>query len=172
MASDEEEDEEMANELFEAQTLEGLSQSRSEERRRQHASPHRSLTASGAGEPPDGDDGSDPHDDPYPVPQRDPDPIQQRDPDPHSRRSDPAGQPPALDPLAPVATFAPSADCIPGSERPHVLVPADCNPWLVEELNDVAMVSMLIDVLFSILPTAPGWLFPFVDPPPAENPVY
>ncbi|EGZ14991.1 hypothetical protein PHYSODRAFT_250221 [Phytophthora sojae] len=144
---DDAETEIMANELFEAQTREALSRSRSDERRRQHAYPRRQLLSS-AGGAPDDDDGLDPHEDP--------DPTAPQDPDPRSLRPDRARRPPVQDPLAPVVPFAPDSDCIPGREHAHMLVLADCHPWLVDRLNDVAMVSMLVDVLFPILPAASG----------------
>ncbi|GMF34493.1 unnamed protein product [Phytophthora fragariaefolia] len=49
----------VADKLFEAQTLEAFSQSRSAERRRQHASPSRKSSAGGSGGPPGGSDDSD-----------------------------------------------------------------------------------------------------------------
>ncbi|EGZ18318.1 hypothetical protein PHYSODRAFT_332140 [Phytophthora sojae] len=158
---EDEETESMANDLFEAQTLEALSQSRSEERRRQHASPRR-RPSSGAGRAPDDGDGSDPHEDPDPTPPQDPDPRNL----PPAR----ARRPPVQDLLAPVVPFAPDADCIPGRENAHALVPTDCQPWQVDHLNDAAMVTMLIDVLFPILPTAPGWLFPYFGPAEGRKP--
>ncbi|EGZ20273.1 hypothetical protein PHYSODRAFT_246064 [Phytophthora sojae] len=158
---DDAETEVMANELFEAQTREALSRSRSDERRRQHASPRRQLLSSAGGAPGD-DDGSNPHEDPDPTPPQ--------DPDPRSLRPDRARRPPVQDPLAPVVPFAADSDCIPGREHAHMPVSADCHPWLVDRLNDVAMVSMLIDVLFPILPTAPGWLFPYFGPAQGRRP--
>ncbi|EGZ17929.1 hypothetical protein PHYSODRAFT_255731 [Phytophthora sojae] len=56
------------------------------------------------------------------------------------------------------------------AEHAHTLVSADYHPWLVDRLNDVAMVSMLIDALFPILPTAPGCLFPYFGPAQGRKP--
>ncbi|KAE9319647.1 hypothetical protein PF008_g18219 [Phytophthora fragariae] len=36
-------------------------------------------------------------------------------------------------------------------------------PWLANQISDLAMVKILIDKLFPVLLTKPGWLFPRVD---------
>ncbi|GMF29422.1 unnamed protein product [Phytophthora fragariaefolia] len=46
----------------------------------------------------------------------------------------------------------------------RVLVPFDCEPLAVARLNHVAIMTMSIDVLFPLLPTQPGWIFPHLDP--------
>ncbi|GMF47162.1 unnamed protein product [Phytophthora fragariaefolia] len=76
---------EVADELFEAQTLEALSQSRSAERRRQHASPPRRSSMGGSGGPPGGSDDSD----------------SEKDPDPQGHGRDPATPPRPRSPMAP-----------------------------------------------------------------------
>ncbi|GMF59807.1 unnamed protein product [Phytophthora fragariaefolia] len=100
----------VADELFEAQTLEAPSQSRYTERRRQYASSRRSNRGE-SGDPPGGSDDSD----------------SEGAPDPHDHDRDPAIPP--TNPLVAASTFAPSNQCIPGRDRPRALGPADCDPW-------------------------------------------
>ncbi|GMF38650.1 unnamed protein product [Phytophthora fragariaefolia] len=139
---------EVADEPFEAQTLEALSQSRSAERRRQHASPSRRSSMGGSGGPPGGSDDSD----------------SEEDPDPQGHGRDPATPPRPRNPLAAADPFAPGDQCIPGRDRSRILVPIDCEPWAVTRLNHVAIMTMSIEVLFPLLPTQPGWIFPHLDP--------
>ncbi|KAE8965837.1 hypothetical protein PF011_g28145 [Phytophthora fragariae] len=157
-SSDEEEDEdtaEVTNDLLEAQTLQALAQSRSAERRRRLASPRRGPKVAGSGAPPDGSDGSDSGEDSAPrsAPNSDPSGGAPASP----RRS--AGSP-ALDPMKPVAPFARGELCIPGRTQAHAIIQREVDPWLADQISDKAMVTMLINVLFPILPTRPGWLFP------------
>ncbi|GMF52781.1 unnamed protein product [Phytophthora fragariaefolia] len=102
----------VADELFAAQTLEALSQSRSTERTRQHASPSRRSSAGGSGDPPSGSDDSD----------------SQEDADPRGHGRDPATPPRPRNPLAAADPFAPGDQCIPGRDRSRIMAPVDCDP--------------------------------------------
>ncbi|KAE8951414.1 hypothetical protein PR002_g32981 [Phytophthora rubi] len=44
------------------------------------------------------------------------------------------------------------------------MIQKEVDPWLADQISDKAMVTMLISVLFPILPTCPGWLFPRIAP--------
>ncbi|KAG6578199.1 uncharacterized protein IUM83_16470 [Phytophthora cinnamomi] len=152
---DEEEDEETAqitNELLEAQTLQAMAQSRSAERRRQHASPRRGPVIGGSGGSPD----DDPDDDEVPGTNPDPDP-RGPNPAPANRRR------PARNPLAPVAPFGSEAQCIPGRAQPRILIQADVDPWISEELDNKTLAAMRIQALFPVLPIQLGWIFPYFE---------
>ncbi|KAE9264287.1 hypothetical protein PR003_g32855 [Phytophthora rubi] len=62
--------------------------------------------------------------------------------------------------MKPVAPFARGELCIPGRTQAHAMIQREVDPWLADQISDKAMVTMLINVLFPILPTRPGWLFP------------
>ncbi|KAE8968208.1 hypothetical protein PR002_g27831 [Phytophthora rubi] len=162
-SSDEEEDEdtaEVTNDLLEAQTLQALAQSRSAERRRRLASPRRGPKVAGSGASPDGSDGSG----------SDADPTSRPTPNVGSSGG-PSAPPPrrsagssAPDPMKPVAPFARGELCIPGRVQAHAMIQREVDPWLADQISDKAMVTMLINGLFPILPTRPGWLFPRIAP--------
>ncbi|KAE9166748.1 hypothetical protein PF005_g29074 [Phytophthora fragariae] len=157
--SDEEEDEdtaEVTNDLLEAQTLQALAQSRSAERRCRLASPRRGPKVAGSGASLDGSDGSG----------SDADPTSRPTPNVGSSGG-PSAPPPrrsagssAPDPMKSVAPFARGELCIPGRVQAHAMIQREVDPWLADQISDKAMVTMLINVLFPILPTRPGWLFP------------
>ncbi|KAE9038395.1 hypothetical protein PR001_g4362 [Phytophthora rubi] len=154
---DDEDDAEVADELLEAQTLQALAQSRSAERRRRQASPRQGPKVSGSGASPDGSDDSDSNRDPAPG---------------SASRAGSSGKPPASSrrrssepsgPMSPVAPFGPEELCIPGRAQARKLIEKNVDPWLAGQISDLAMVTMLINHLFPVLPTKPGWLFPRVD---------
>ncbi|KAE8891459.1 hypothetical protein PF005_g21778 [Phytophthora fragariae] len=160
---DEEEDEdaaEVADDLLEAQTLQALAQSRSAERRRRQASPRRGPRVAGSGASPDGSDGFDSYAGPAPRSAPNADSSEGA---PASPRRRPAGSS-TPDPMRPVAPFGPEELCIPGRAQARALIQREVDPWLADHISDVAMVTMLINVLFPVLPTRPGWLFPRVAP--------
>ncbi|KAE9323574.1 hypothetical protein PF008_g17316 [Phytophthora fragariae] len=156
--SDEVEDEdaaEMADDLLEAQTLQALAQSRSAERRWRQASPRRGPKVAGSGASPDGSDGSDAGSAPQSAPN-----ANSAGDAPASPRRRPAGSS-TPDPMRPVAPFGPEDLCIPGRAQARAMIQ---DPWLADQISDATMVTMLINVLFPVLPTRPGWLFPRIAP--------
>ncbi|KAE9305548.1 hypothetical protein PF008_g21689 [Phytophthora fragariae] len=66
--------------------------------------------------------------------------------------------------MRPVAPFGPEHLCIPGRAQARAMIQREVDPWLANQIADAAMVTMLINVLFPILPTRPGWLFPRIAP--------
>ncbi|KAE9095823.1 hypothetical protein PF010_g16563 [Phytophthora fragariae] len=154
--ADDEDTAEVAGELLEAQTLQALAQSRSAERRRRQASPRHGPKVAGAGASPDGYDDSDSNRDPALLSPRAGSsgelPASSR-----RRPSEPSG------PMSPVAPFGPEELGIPGRAQARKMFEADVDPWLANQISDLAMVKMLINNLFPVLPTKPGWLFPRVD---------
>ncbi|KAE8978257.1 hypothetical protein PR001_g24897 [Phytophthora rubi] len=66
--------------------------------------------------------------------------------------------------MKPLAPFARGELCIPGRTQAHAMIQREVDPWLADQISDKAMVTMLINVLFPILPTRPGWLFPRIAP--------
>ncbi|KAE8999177.1 hypothetical protein PR001_g19126 [Phytophthora rubi] len=154
---DDEDTAEVADELLEAPTLQAIAQSRSAERRRRQASPRQGPKVAGSGASPDSSDdsgskrnsasGSAPRvgsSSKLPTP-------------PRRRPSEPSG------PMSPVAPFGPEELCIPGRAQAHKMIQASVDPWLADQISDLAMVTMLINHLFPVLSTKPGWLFPRVD---------
>ncbi|KAE8970173.1 hypothetical protein PR001_g27287 [Phytophthora rubi] len=161
--SDEEEDEdaaEVADDLLEAQTLQALAQSRSAERWRRQASPRRGPRVAGSGASPDGSDGSDSDAGSAPRSASNADSSGGA---PASPRRQPAGSP-TPDPMRPVAPFGPEELCIPGRAQARAMIQREVDPWLADQIADTAMITMLINVLFPVLPTRPGWLFPRIAP--------
>ncbi|KAE8992083.1 hypothetical protein PR002_g20666 [Phytophthora rubi] len=161
--SGEEEDEdtaEVADDLLEVQTLQALAQSRSAERRRRLASPRSGPKVAGSGASPDGSDGSDSDVDTTsrPTPNAGSPGGPSATP---SRRSAGSSVP---DPMKPVAPFARGELCIPGRAQAHAMIQREVDPCLADQISDKAMVTMLINVLFPVLPTRPGWLFPRIAP--------
>ncbi|KAE8907017.1 hypothetical protein PF006_g26825 [Phytophthora fragariae] len=67
-------------------------------------------------------------------------------------------------PMKPVAPFARGELCIPGRTQAHAMIQPEVDPWLADQISDKTMVTMLINVLFPILPTLPGWMFPRIAP--------
>ncbi|KAE9051139.1 hypothetical protein PR003_g1780 [Phytophthora rubi] len=61
-------------------------------------------------------------------------------------------------------TVRPGGDLHSGRAQARALIQREVDPWLADQISDVVMVNMLINVLFPILPTRPGWSFPRVDP--------
>ncbi|KAE8887482.1 hypothetical protein PF003_g28298 [Phytophthora fragariae] len=62
--------------------------------------------------------------------------------------------------MTPVAPFDREEICILGRAQARALIQREVYPYLADQISDVAMVIMLINVLFPVLPTRPGWLFP------------
>ncbi|KAE8912944.1 hypothetical protein PF003_g2829 [Phytophthora fragariae] len=58
--------------------------------------------------------------------------------------------------MKPVAPFGPDELCIPGRTQARAMIQREVDPWLADQISDVAMVAMLISTLFPILPTCPG----------------
>ncbi|KAE9355068.1 hypothetical protein PF008_g4247 [Phytophthora fragariae] len=154
---DGEDDAEVADELLEAQTLQALAQSRSAERRRRQASPRQGPKVSGSGASPDGSDDSDSNRDSAPGSASRASSSGKTPASSRRRSSEPSG------PMPPVAPFGPEELCIPGWAQARKLIEKDVDPWLASQISDLAIVTMLINHLFPVLPTKPGWLFPRVD---------
>ncbi|POM79387.1 Hypothetical protein PHPALM_2961 [Phytophthora palmivora] len=130
---DEEEDAEVADDLYEAQTLMAISQSRSEARRRDHASPQR-RSAAGSGGSPGGSGGSNSD-----AGSGD----QDNGPGP-TGGSGPANPPPGRQP--PRITFVPQVPfpegrCIPGRRIVRVMAAADIDPWIEFLLANQALIA-------------------------------
>ncbi|KAG6620406.1 Myosin heavy chain, striated muscle [Phytophthora cinnamomi] len=140
-----EESAQITNELLEAQTLLAVAQSRSAERRRQHASPRHGPVISVSGGPPDDDPVDDEGSGVNPDPgSRGPNPV------PANRGC------PFRNPLAPVAPFGPEAQCVPGRGQPRILIQADVDPWISDGLDNKTLAAMRIQALFPVLPIHPG----------------
>ncbi|KAE8882669.1 hypothetical protein PF007_g9011 [Phytophthora fragariae] len=162
-SSEEEEGEdtaEVADDLLEAQTFQALAPSRSAERRRRQASPRGGPKIAGSGASPDGSEGSD--SDASPAPRSAPNAGSSGGP-PASPRRQPAGSS-TPDPIKPKAPFGREEICIPGRAQARVMIQREVDPWLADQISDMAMVTMLISALFLVLPTRPGWLFPRIAP--------
>ncbi|KAE8990780.1 hypothetical protein PR003_g12132 [Phytophthora rubi] len=142
-----EDDAEVADELLEAQTLQALAQSRSTERRRRQASPRQGLKVSGSGASPDGSDDSDSNRDPAPGSASRAGSSGKLPASSRRRPSKPSG------PMSPVAPFGPEELCIAGRAQARKLIEKYVDPWLVDQISDLAMVTMLINHLFPVLPT-------------------
>ncbi|POM74054.1 Hypothetical protein PHPALM_9037 [Phytophthora palmivora] len=153
--SDEEEEEEnaeVADDLYETQTLMAISQSRSEARRRDHASPQCHL-AGGSGGSPSGSDGSN-------SDAGSGDPGNGSGP---TGGSGPANPPPGRQPhritFVPQVPF-PEGRCVPGRRIARVKVAADIDPWIESRLANQTLIAMTVNFLFPILPFRPDWIFP------------
>ncbi|POM72453.1 Hypothetical protein PHPALM_10824 [Phytophthora palmivora] len=149
---EEEENAEVADDLYEAQTLMAISQSRSEARRRDHASPQR-RSAAGSGGSPGGSDGSNSD-----AGSGD----QDNGPGP-TGGSGPANLPPGRQP--PRITFVtqvpfPEGRCVPGRRIVRVMAAADIDPWIEARLANQTLIAMTVNFLFPILPFRPDWIFP------------
>ncbi|POM65549.1 Hypothetical protein PHPALM_18716 [Phytophthora palmivora] len=147
---EEEENAEVADDLYEAQTLMAISQSRSEARRRDHASPQR-RSAGGSGGSPRGSDGSN----------SDAGSGDQDNGSGPTGGSGPANPPPGRQP--PRITFVPQVPfpegrCIPGRRIVRVMAAADIDPWIESRL--ATLIAMTVNFLFPILPFRPDWIFP------------
>ncbi|KAE8875022.1 hypothetical protein PF003_g40847 [Phytophthora fragariae] len=68
------------------------------------------------------------------------------------------------DPMKSKAPFGREEICIPGRAQAGVLIQREVDPWLTDQISEVSMVTMPISVLFPVLPTRPGWLFPRIAP--------
>ncbi|POM73484.1 Myosin heavy chain, striated muscle [Phytophthora palmivora] len=152
--SDEEEEEnaEVADDLYEAQTLMAISQSRSEARRRDHASPQR-RSAGGSGGSPGGSDGSN----------SDTGSRGQGNGFGPTGGSGPTNPPPGRQ--SPRITFVPQVPfpegrCIPGRRIVRVMAAADIDPWIESRLANQILIAMTVNFLFPILPFRPDWIFP------------
>ncbi|POM67599.1 Myosin heavy chain, striated muscle, partial [Phytophthora palmivora] len=134
--SDEEEEEEeeenakVADDLYEAQTLMAISQSRSEARRRDHASPQRRPAGGSGGSP----GGSGPANPP------------------------PGRQPPRIT-FVPQVPF-PEGRCVPGRRIARTMAAADIDPWIESQLVNQTLITMTVNFLFPILPFRSDWIFP------------
>ncbi|OWZ10980.1 hypothetical protein PHMEG_00016068 [Phytophthora megakarya] len=142
-------DDESLNDMLQAQTLMALSRSRSEQRRRDHAAPRR-TGAGGAGD--SGSDGD-------------------SDGDGSSNGSggsgcggggspvDPAGMP-LVSTMIPLQHFAPDNVCIPGRQQTRQYNIADVDPWVIQRINTLMIMTMTLEVLSRLLPFRPEWIFP------------
>ncbi|POM78103.1 Hypothetical protein PHPALM_4412 [Phytophthora palmivora] len=156
-ASDEEEEEEeenaeVADDLYEAQTLMTISQSRSEARRRDHASPQR-RSAGGSGGSPDGSNGSD-SDTGSGGQGNGAGPTGVAGP-----ASPPSGRQPRRITFVPQVPF-PEDRCIPGRRIARAMAAADIDPWIESRLANQTLITMTVNFLFPILPFRPEWIFP------------
>ncbi|POM60436.1 hypothetical protein PHPALM_30709 [Phytophthora palmivora] len=140
---DEEENAEVADDLYEAQTLMAISQSRSEARRRDHASPQR-RSAGGSGGSPDGSDGSNSD-------------TGSRDQGNGSGPTD--GRQPHRITFAPQVPF-PEGRCISGRRIARAMTAAGIDPWIESWLANQTLIVMTLNFLFPILPFRPDWIFP------------
>ncbi|POM81011.1 Hypothetical protein PHPALM_1082 [Phytophthora palmivora] len=149
---EEEENAEVVDNLYEAQTLMAISQSRSEARRRDHASPQR-RSAGGSGGSPGGSDGSNSD-------------ARSGDQDDGSGLTGATGQanlPPGRQPpritFVPLVPF-PEGRCIPGRRIVRVMAATDIDPWIDSRLVNQTLIAMTVNFLFPILPFRPDWIFP------------
>ncbi|POM57498.1 Hypothetical protein PHPALM_37981 [Phytophthora palmivora] len=147
--STDEENAEVADDLYEAQTMMAISQSRSEARRRDHASPQR-RSASGSGGSPGGSGGSD----------SDAGSGDQDDRSGPTGGSGPANPPPGRQP--PRITFVPQVPfpegrCVPGRRIARAMAAVDIDPWIESQLT---LITMTMNFLFPILPFRSEWIFP------------
>ncbi|KAE8984266.1 hypothetical protein PF011_g20848 [Phytophthora fragariae] len=149
---------EVSDELLKAQTLKALAQSRSAERRRWQASPRHGPKVAGSRASPDGSDDSDSNEDPAPRSSSRAGSSAKLPASSRRRPSEPSG------PMSPVAPLGPEELCIPGRAQARRMIQKNVDPWLANQISDLAMVTMLVNHLFPVLPTKPGWLFPRVDP--------
>ncbi|POM58527.1 Hypothetical protein PHPALM_36811, partial [Phytophthora palmivora] len=138
-----EEDAEVADDLYEARTLMTISQSRSEARHRDHASPQRRS----AGGSPGGSDGSNSD-------------VGSGDQD---NGSGPANPPPGRQP--PRITFVPQIPfpegrCTPGRRITRIMAATDIDPWIESRLANQTLIAMTVNFLFPMLPFRPDWIFP------------
>ncbi|OWZ10898.1 hypothetical protein PHMEG_00016165, partial [Phytophthora megakarya] len=144
--SADDDDDESLNDMLQAQTLMALSRSRSEQRRRDHAAPRR-TGAGGAGDPGSGCDS---------------------DGDGSSNGSgggcggspaDPAGMP-LVSTMLPRRLFAPDNVYIAGRQQTRQYNIADVDPWVIQRINTLTIMTMTLEVLSRALPFRPEWIFP------------
>ncbi|POM61099.1 LOW QUALITY PROTEIN: hypothetical protein PHPALM_29939 [Phytophthora palmivora] len=138
---EEEEDAEVADDLYEAQTLMAISQSRSEARRRDHASPQR-RSAGGSGGSPGGSGGSDPD-------------AGSGDQDDGSGSTGDLAQP-----IRHLDVPFPEGRCVPGRRIARAMAAADIDPWIESQLVNQTLITMTVNFLFPILPFRSDWIFP------------
>ncbi|OWY97012.1 hypothetical protein PHMEG_00032562 [Phytophthora megakarya] len=123
--------------MFEEDTLRAIAQSRSAQRRRDHASPRR-TGGGGGGDPGDDEPGDDDDDIPNPPADR---PAGDRPPNP------------AMLPQDPLADNL----CIPGRSR--VFPAADIDPWILDDLCRWSIMTMTVDLFATALPFRPEWIY-------------
>ncbi|OWY95902.1 hypothetical protein PHMEG_00033970 [Phytophthora megakarya] len=138
--------------MFEEDTLRSIAQSRSAQRRRDHASPRRTV-GGGGGDPGDdgsGDDGNDAPDPPANQPA--------------------SNLPPPNPAMLPQDHLADNV-CIPGRTQIRVFSAADTDPWLLDDLCQWSIMTMTVDLLAAALPFQPEWIYPHHTPrsrPPSD----
>ncbi|OWZ05721.1 hypothetical protein PHMEG_00022131 [Phytophthora megakarya] len=139
-------DDDALNDMMQAQMVMALSRSRSEQRRCDHAAPHR-TGAGGAGDPGLGGDS---------------------DGDGSSNCSggggggspvDPAGMP-LVSTMLPRRHFAPDHVRIRGRQQTRQYDIADVDPWVIQRINTLTIVTITLEVLSRALPFRPEWIFP------------
>ncbi|OWZ13695.1 hypothetical protein PHMEG_00012922 [Phytophthora megakarya] len=130
--------------MLQTQTLMALSRSRSEQRRRDHAAPHR-TGAGGAGDPGSGGDS---------------------DGEGSSSSSGGGGGGSPVDPAAmplvstmlPRRHFAPDHVCIPGRQQTRQYNIADVDPWVIQRIDTLTIMTMTLEALSRALPFRPDHL--------------
>ncbi|POM63604.1 Hypothetical protein PHPALM_20970 [Phytophthora palmivora] len=140
-SDDEEEEEEENDDLYEAQTLMAISQSRSEARRRDHASPLR-QTAGGSGGSPGGSAGSN---------------SDTGSGDPSNGFGPTGGPGPANPPMGASPVGSPSylRTLSLRAVAYRVMVAADIDPWIESRLVNQDLIAMSVSFLFPMLPFRP-----------------
>ncbi|OWZ05120.1 hypothetical protein PHMEG_00022848 [Phytophthora megakarya] len=136
---------EVLDDMFQAQTHMALSRSRSDQRRHDHAAPHR-AGAGGAEDPGSGDD-SDGGD--------------------WSNGSGGGGGGSPVDqaemPLPSTMLlrrlFAADHECIPGRQQSRQYNIVDVDPWVIQKINTLTIMTMTLEVLSRALPFRPEWIF-------------
>ncbi|KAG3009130.1 hypothetical protein PC120_g15808 [Phytophthora cactorum] len=170
------EEAEIADMLLEEDTIHplSLSQSRSETRRRSHATPSRHSAGGSGGTP--GGSGDPDNDDPgagSASPGVNPSGSFGSGARPTAPSSSGGAQgtytsrsatvvsksAPTPD-LLPENPFGPDSDFVPGRLQPRQLDVTAIAPWAAEKLNQVVIVAMTIGILFPDLPLKTSWIFP------------
>ncbi|KAG3205323.1 hypothetical protein PC128_g1480 [Phytophthora cactorum] len=170
------EEAEIADMLLEEDTIHplSLSQSRSETRRRSHATPSRHSAGGSGGTP--GGSGDPDNDDPgagSASPGVNPSGSFGSGARPTAPSSSGGAQgtytsrsatvvsksAPTPD-LLPENPFGPDSDFVPGRLQPRQLGVTAIAPWAAEKLNQVVIVAMTIGILFPDLPLKTSWIFP------------
>ncbi|OWZ12182.1 hypothetical protein PHMEG_00014691 [Phytophthora megakarya] len=145
--STEGDNDEVLDDMLLAQTVMALSRPKSEQRRRDHAAPHR-TSAGGDVDPGSGGDS---------------------DGGNSSNGSgggggggspvDPTGMP-LLSTMLPRRLFAADHECIPVRQQTHQYNIADVDPWMIQQINTLTIMTMTLEVLSRALSFRPEWIFP------------
>ncbi|OWZ15807.1 hypothetical protein PHMEG_00010489 [Phytophthora megakarya] len=62
--------------------------------------------------------------------------------------------------MLPQRHFAPDHVCIPGRQQTRQYNIADVDPWVIQRINTLTIMTMTLEVLFCALPVRPEWIFP------------